>query len=713
MEGPKRRSSRSLRAGNNPPVNDPEDNHEIENRRLTYRAMPVKMDENGRPSTIDDATRSVEVVGATENPAMVWDWERWAVVQEVLLMSGCRLPESRQVVGFDTHQYRGGTVGVIGSYRDMTARKKELTGRFYFTSLQEGESPWVKLREGHLTDFSVGYDVLEYEWIPEGATAAIQGKKYKGPLKVTTVWTPRELSICPVGADELAKARGAILNNKPKQEVRKMTPEVRAILIARGMPATATDEEAMVYLARMTQPVETAVQQPQLPAAVETQEAVRQAQERAAQEETARVQEIMAMCRAHGLSDEFRDKLIAGKTPMSEIHREGNAEIKRIEAERAKTQPPGSPEDGIIFRSPIIVGADEHDKFRDAARDAILIKGNVRMGDANPAPGADELTGLTMLEMARMCLSMSGQSIRGSKMEMVGRAMMTADLPYILAAAANKSLAAGFDIAEETWRVWCGIGSVPDFKTLNLVRASETADLDEVPENSEYKYGKITESREQVAVVTYGKMFAITRQAIVNDDLGAITDIPKKHGEAASRKIGDLPYAVLTANAAMGDGIVLFHASHSNLGTSGVVGEVTIGELIKLMKLQKDLQGLSRLNLQMKYFIAPAAIEGAAEIFFNSNQFTGADVTTTRNNPYAGTRFTRVYEPRLDASSSAIYYGAGPKGKTVNVFFLDGVETPYLESRDGWSVDGVEYKVRIDAAAKAVDWRGLVRNAGV
>ena len=92
----------------------------------------------------------------------------------------------------------------------MGVNGKELMGRAYFTSLPEGEGPLIKLREGHLTDFSIGYRVLESQWIPEGETAVIQGRTYKGPIKVSTRWAPRELSICPIGADELAKARAEI-----------------------------------------------------------------------------------------------------------------------------------------------------------------------------------------------------------------------------------------------------------------------------------------------------------------------------------------------------------------------------------------------------------------------------------------------------------------------------------------------------------------------
>ena len=85
------------------------------------------------------------------------------------------------------------------------------------------------------------------------------------------------------------------------------------------------------------------------------------------------------------------------------------------------------------------------------------------------------------------------------------------------------------------------------------------------------------------------------------EGFGALTDIPRKHGESASRKVGDLPYAVLVANAAMGDGVALFYSTHGNIGTSAVIGSASIAEAIKLMKLQKDIGGKRRLNIRPQF----------------------------------------------------------------------------------------------------------------
>jgi hypothetical protein len=68
--------------------------------------------------------------------------------------------------------------------------------------------------------------------------------------------------------------------------------------------------------------------------------------------------------------------------------------------------------------------------------------------------------------------------------------------------------------------------------------------------------------------------------------------------------------------------------------------------------------------------------------------------------------------PREGGDDDVAWYLLGPKGKTVKVFFLYGVEAPYLETKQGWNMDGVEYKVRIDVGAKAMDWRAFYKNDG-
>lgn len=656
-------------------------------KTMNYRAVTVAQAAGGTPSTLNETSRSVEVIGATENPVPTYDWQRGEIIDEVILMSGCQMPENKQLPLLDTHM-RMDTSGVIGSFREMSIKDSQLVGRAFFSETPEAQSPYQKVREGHLTDFSIGYKVLESTYIPDGQRQEINGRSFTGPVKVATNWTPRELSVCPIGADEYAKARALNAESVIAKEAKNMDTKIRAFLESKGLPAGATEEEAYKFL----EGLDTRAQQKQQSAAAETVNSI----DEAVRVERERALEIRAMGEYFSMAD-LADEHIKKGTSVEEARK---SVLDKLIAASPKP----------VFRGQVEVIETERDKFRDAAADSILIRSGVKI--EKPAAGAERFAGYSLRELSREALALAKQPTDGDAMRMIGRALTTSDLPNILANVANKSLSEGYETASETWQTWCATGSVSDFKTHTLVRASETEDLDEIVESAEYKHGAMSDTKEEYRIVTYGKLFAISRQAIINDDLAALTDIPRKHGESASRKIGDIAYAVLTANAAMGDGIALFHASHANLGTAGVVSETTIAEAIRLMKLQKDIGGRRRLNINPIFFIAPVALEGSAEVFFNSKLFAGANTAATRENQYAGNRFTRIYEPRLDDTSATSWYLAGPKGKTVTVFFLNGNQTPYLETRQGWNVDGVEYKIRIDAGAKALDWKALVRNAG-
>lgn len=640
---------------------------------LTYRTMQVRQ----APQTINLDDRSIEAVCATESKVRVFDPERYEAVDEVLMMSGCQMPESRQVPLLDNHQRYQGASSVLGSFRGMRIEGDMCVGRPTFSTVPEAENPWIKVREGHLTDFSVGYRSDESTWIPENTTTVVNGRSFMGPCKVTKKWTPREVSVVPIGADQFAKARA------------EHTPNSRGDI-------EMTDEKKPEGT-QETAPAPVMVDQDRIRA------------EAAAAERT-RVMDIQAMCARFDFSDLGAELVGNGST----VDSARAAVMDRLSKQQQVTQ----------HRPPVMIQADERDKFRGAAEDSLLLRAGTEFSPKQAAAGAEELRGYSMRELARECLRIVGRPMGGNPLEMIGRALTTSDFPYIIANVAKKSLFLGWESASETWSQWCATGQVSDFKTHYSPRVSEASELEEVPEDTEYKYGKRTEAQESYQVATYGKIFAVSRQLIINDDLGAITRDNFGRGEAAARKVGDIAYAVLTANAAMGDAVALFDsATHANLATGGTLGApgiATLGAAVLAMGTQKDLQGLRRLNIRPIFFLAPLALQGSAEAFFRSEKFSDSDTIATdsslassRVNIYSGNVLTRVYDGRLDDTSTTGWYLAASKGKTVTVFFLDGVQSPYLETKEGWNVDGVEYKVRIDAGAKALDYRGLYSNPGV
>ena len=672
----------------------------------------VSLGRRGAPLSLNEAERSVEFTAATEQPVNVWDWEKWDVVPEVLRMDGVQLPPSGQVPLLDTHD--GTSVkNVLGSFGAFRTEEGQLIGRATFSGVQAGADAFRRVAEGHITDVSVGYEVLASTWVENGATATVEGVEYTGPVRVTTAWKLFEVSLCPVGADDRAKVRGKIINTGGQSMNRNPGQGTRFDASAAKEKLTAAVAALNELAASLEEPEENkaddAAKDDTEPAAIPESPAGEgdgracgpddKTREDAVEEERARIMEISAMCRAHNMPANMEEDMIRKGYSLDKARA---AVLTRLEGRSS-----------AAFAR-VDVGRTEQEKVREAVSHGLLLRCGVaesRINGGKPAPGAREFSGMSMREVCREMLMRSGRPTGGNVVEMVGRALSTTDLPNLLTDTANRVLLDGWESADKQWQVWCGLDSVSDFKELTLLDFASGDDLALIPEGGEYQNGRAAEHSESVKIETYGKIFPLTRQAIVNDDLGAFARIARNHGEAAARMVNRLACRVLTANPTMGDGKALFHNDHGNLVSSGgnVPTVESLGAAFLKMRTQKDALG-NRVQIRPQFFIAPAALETGAEVFFNS-QLIGTQEKPNQANIYAGSVLTRVYDAELDDVSATDWYLAGPKGKTVTIFTLNGATAPYLEYKEGWRVDGVEYKVRLDVAAKAVAWQGLCKSA--
>jgi len=286
----------------------------------------------------------------------------------------------------------------------------------------------------------------------------------------------------------------------------------------------------------------------------------------------------------------------------------------------------------------------------------------------------------------------------------------TSDFGSILATVAQRGLSTGYAEAEETFDLWTGTGYAGDFRPINRVDLGLFPNLDKVGEGGEYSYATVGDSGVAVQVATYGKMFAISRQAIVNDDLDQFTKIPRLMGRAAKRTIGGLVYGIINANPNMQDTIPLFHASHGNLaGTGAVMSETSLGAARAAMARQTDAAGIATgIGVVPKFLLVPP------ELLDLAFKLTTAETTPgDAGRPPNAVRniATPISDGRL--TGSAWYLAADPaQTDTIEVTYLNGNKEPVLEQRQGWSVDGAEFKIRIDAGVKALHWRGLYKNPG-
>lgn len=352
--------------------------------------------------------------------------------------------------------------------------------------------------------------------------------------------------------------------------------------------------------------------------------------------------------------------------------------------------------------------ADERDKFKAGATIALLGKAGLA-----PIERGNEFVALSLFDLARESLARAHVSARGmSRMQIVANAFThsTSDFPSLLGDVATKSMLKGYEEQQESFPLWTSKGTLPDFKAARRVDLNTFPALPEVKSAGEIQYQTVGERGESIQLATYAGLFSVSRQTVINDDLGAFTTIPRRQGSAAKRTIGNLVYAVLTSNPTMSDGVALFHASHANLLTGAAITTASVDAMAAAIAKQVDATG-TVLNLEMAYLVVPRALLGLASQVANDEKEVISGKTGTNMNYLRG-RFQVVSDARLDAASASNWFGVvNPAiADTIEVAYLDGNETPYLEQQTGFEVDGTIFKVRLDVGVKALDWRGMAKN---
>lgn len=318
--------------------------------------------------------------------------------------------------------------------------------------------------------------------------------------------------------------------------------------------------------------------------------------------------------------------------------------------------------------------------------------------------------GYSLMELARASLSENGFGTAGmDKLTLVGNAFThsSGDFSIALSDVAHKSMLKGYEEVVETFEGWTTKGSLSDFRVSNRVDMSRFPSLTKVAEGAEFQYVTTSDRAESIMLATYGKLFSITRQAIINDDLNVFTKVPQMFGRAAKRTIGDMVYAVLTANAKMSDNKALFHTDHNNI--SGGAFDIAALDAMKVaMMTQKE--GDASLGIRPATLLTPVAQESTAKALLGA-EFDPAFQNANVPNPVRG-MVDVVAESRLDDASATTSYMVAASGQydTVEVAYLDGNESPFLDQQGGFNVDGITHKVRIDAGVAPLSFRTFQRH---
>lgn len=342
----------------------------------------------------------------------------------------------------------------------------------------------------------------------------------------------------------------------------------------------------------------------------------------------------------------------------------------------------------------------------DSIRNSVLSRAGMEAAEKGNC-----FNGWTLSELARASLSERDVSVSGmDRNTMVGLAFThhSSDFGNILQDVAHKSMLKGYEEAAESFTQFTSKGSLSDFRASHRVDLTTFPNLDRVEEGAEYKYGTIGDRGEQIVLATYGKLFKITRQAIINDDLSELTRVPRLMGRAAIRTVGDLVFAVLSGNPKMSDGTALFHANHGNLASGADLSVASISAAMTKMRTQKD--GNAVLNIMPRYLLTSVANEATAMALLAA-EYDPVLADAKVPNPIRN-RLSVISDARLDGNEfggASFLLADGNITDTIEVAYLDGNDQPYLEQQAGFNVDGAAYKVRIDAGVAPLSWRTMVK----
>ena len=319
----------------------------------------------------------------------------------------------------------------------------------------------------------------------------------------------------------------------------------------------------------------------------------------------------------------------------------------------------------------------------------------------------------TPVDMAKELLTLRGESTMAlSPATLVTRALhTTSDFPIILGNTVGRVLRDAYQAAPSGIRRLGRQTSARDLRAVNKIMLGEAPLLEKLNEAGEIKSGTMAEAREAYKIETWAKKIGITRQVLVNDDLGAFADLARRMGQGAAETEARILVTLLEANSGNGptlsDTKALFHVDHGNkAGTGAVISDATLSAARLALRTQKGIDGRI-IRVTPKNLLVPPALETVAEKWLA----TIAPATAADVNPFSGA-MSLVVEPRL--SSATRWYVTADPGEIDGLEFayLSGNEGPQVESRSGWDVDGVEIRVILDFGAGFIDHRGWFQNAG-
>lgn len=515
---------------------------------------------------------------------------------------------------------------------------------------------------------SVGGPLIDFIELAAGETLEVNGRQVSGPAAVVTKLEIREISFVALGADDTTSAT---LAAKRAEAENISVPSGKEMVMADEMTLVTDQNESAEKLT---------------------------AYRKEMAEETRRVEAIRKA--AGGNYAEIEAKAI------EEGWTAERAELEMLRASRAeapKVKSAARTESAVL----------ECVAMRAAGVSSARLE---KRYDEKTLEAAYKLRGIGLQEFCAMASGAPLPHYRSDAGGWLRAAFSNASLPNLLSNVANKALLEGYNYAEDSWRKIAKITSVPDFKQAKRYRLDANAAFTKVAPGGELKHGSLGEGGYTNQAATYGVMFAIDRQMLINDDLGALSDLPKQIGAAAGEAIAEAVWGAILGNAGS-----FFSAGNKNLVT-GADYALSVAGLDKgyaTFLSQTKPNGMP-LGAQPTKLVVPGCLAMTAQqLMVSTLLVNGTAKANPAANPFAG-KFEVVASSYLDNaamsgySATAWYLFADPdRVPAMEVAFLNGADRPTIEQSDAdFNTLGIQFRGYADFGVALGDPRGAVKVTG-
>lgn len=305
-------------------------------------------------------------------------------------------------------------------------------------------------------------------------------------------------------------------------------------------------------------------------------------------------------------------------------------------------------------------------------------------------------------------------------------ALGTSDFPLLFGDILDRQLLANYRAWAPTYRNYVRIRSVRDFRTVNRysVDGSE-AILATVNEQEEYPASSLSENRDQYSVAKRGRRIPFSWEAMINDDLDALKDIPQRFAKAAARS--EERFATELFVDANGPHASLYTAGFANIinttnGASDDNPPLSISGLqdaLIVLAGQTDADG-EPIVFDVVHLVVPPALEPTAKNILNATelriterggvsgqQLIVANWMTNRIqlsvNPYIP-----VVASSANGNTSWFLFGAPGDGRpALEMGFLRGHEEPeiFMKAPNAMRIGGGEDPMNGDFDTDSIQYK--------